>query len=149
MLYKVVRADCEAGRLSALQAIIHDWRQRARRLDPPHLVGAERERAHRAGPVDPHRLAERRSLAIHRVVARRLRRTTAADALHLVWQWRQTGVIAPQYASRWEAILDGTLRQIRLVLTSDDPTARELRQNSPLAGVLSPAERQKILDTIR
>jgi hypothetical protein len=44
--------------------------------------------------------------------------------------------------AEWERILDGRVSD---VLTSSSPRARELRQSTPFAGVLSDEERQQVL----
>ena len=49
----------------------------------------------------------------------------------------------------WEQLLDGPLRQLFDVLASASPRAVELRQNTPFAGVLTPAERAKALAAFR
>lgn len=47
--------------------------------------------------------------------------------------------------SEWERLLDGPVHQVLEILTSPSPRARELRQNSPFAGVLSERERKAVL----
>lgn len=56
---------------------------------------------------------------------------------------------ARTWLSEWAGLLDGPLDELLAVLTSPTPRARELRQNSPFAGVLSDAERQAVLDAAR
>lgn len=46
----------------------------------------------------------------------------------------------------WSRLLDGPLPDVLHALTSPSPRSRELRQNSPFAGVLTEAERQKVLE---
>jgi excisionase family DNA binding protein len=46
----------------------------------------------------------------------------------------------------WERILDGPVSGVLDALTSPSPRARELRQNTPFAGVLSQDERLAILE---
>jgi excisionase family DNA binding protein len=48
----------------------------------------------------------------------------------------------------WDRLLSGPTEEILEALTSRSPRARELRQNSPFAGVLSDAERQEVLATV-
>ena len=45
----------------------------------------------------------------------------------------------------WEKLLDGPIEDILDVLTSQTPRSRELRANSPFAGVLSSEERERAL----
>jgi hypothetical protein len=73
----------------------------------------------------------------------------ANDALHLVWKWRNAGKIHPRYASQWEKLLRQPLPEIRRVISADTPYSRDLRQNSPFAGLLSESERRRILSEIR
>lgn len=46
----------------------------------------------------------------------------------------------------WERLLEGPLTELLTVLTSPSPRSRELRQNSPFAGVLSEEERRRVLE---
>lgn len=54
-----------------------------------------------------------------------------------------------QWLGEWQALLDGPLDELLLTLTSPAPRARELRQNSPFAGVLTDAERAAVLQATR
>ncbi len=45
----------------------------------------------------------------------------------------------------WEKLLDGPVEDVLDVLTSQTPRARELRANSPFAGVLSSEAREQVL----
>lgn len=49
------------------------------------------------------------------------------------------------WLAEWEKLLDGPLDGVLEALTSRAPRARELRQNSPFAGVLTEEERQRVL----
>lgn len=118
-------------------------RERARELDPGGLVPAD------VATPDPHERASRRSLAYHRAIARRLRRSMADEALHRIWAWRDQGRIDARYADRWEQVLRAPVAEIRAILGEDTPAGRDLRQNSPFAGVLSEAERNKIVREVR
>lgn len=70
------------------------------------------------------------------------------DALHLVWKWRDQGKLGARYAERWEEILRRPVAEVRRAITEDSPPGRDLRQNSPFAGMLSEAERRKILEEL-
>jgi excisionase family DNA binding protein len=52
---------------------------------------------------------------------------------------------ARRWLAEWEKLLDGPLDGVLEGLTSRAPRARELRQNSPFAGVLTEEERQQVL----
>ncbi|WP_175442270.1 hypothetical protein [Humibacillus sp. DSM 29435] len=45
----------------------------------------------------------------------------------------------------WEKLLDGSIEDVLDVLTSQTPRSRELRANSPFAGVLRSEDRDKTL----
>jgi hypothetical protein len=141
-LYEAVEAERRSGRRHVLEPGIVEGHRRAERLRPRDLV-------EEAGDTDGHRRAELRSLAYHRALAKRLRRGMADDALRLVWQWRETGQMDDHYANLWEDILRRPLPEIREAITADDQRGRDLRQNSPFAGVLSEPERRRILTEIR
>jgi len=50
-----------------------------------------------------------------------------------------------RWLAEWARLLDGPVRGVLEALTSLSPLARDLRQNSPFAGVLSEEERQRVL----
>lgn len=52
---------------------------------------------------------------------------------------------AAHWLREWRRLLDGPTERILEVLTSPTPWAREMRQNSPFAGVLSDDERMRVL----
>ena len=144
-LYEATERERESGRRTrhVLEPTMVEHRQRAERLEPRALIADE------IGDGRGHHRAERRSLAYHRAVARRLRRGTVEDARQTLWKWRAQGKIAPEYAEQWEIVLRKPIPEIRRILSEDTPSARDLRQNSPFAGVLSEPERRKILEEIR
>lgn len=53
---------------------------------------------------------------------------------------------ARRWLAEWDKLLSGPIERVLDALTSRTPRARELRQNSPFAGVLSEAERHRVLD---
>lgn len=67
-------------------------------------------------------------------------------ALALVRHWSARGSIDPRYAQAWEELLEGPLPSIRKVLEDEGEVARDLRQNSPFAGVLSEPERRIVTE---
>lgn len=143
-LYEAVVRERASGRRGrhTLEPVMQRGRARAHNLHPQELV------ADADGDLDRHRAAELRSLAYHRTLARRLRRSMADEALHLVRHWREIGQLDPHYAEEWERILRGPLPEIRKVLREDNQFARDLRQNSPFAGLLSEPERRRIVAEI-
>jgi hypothetical protein len=99
--------------------------------------------------MEGHERAERRSLTYHRALARRLRRPMVDDALRLIWKWRDQGRIDNRYADQWEQVLALPLAEVRRIIGEDSERGRDLRQNSPFAGVLSEAERRRINAEVR
>lgn len=54
-----------------------------------------------------------------------------------------------QGLTEWRALLERPLTEILSALTSPSPRSRDLRQNTPFAGLLSEEERQQVLTTAR
>jgi hypothetical protein len=73
----------------------------------------------------------------------------STKARHRIWEWREDGRINAGYADQREEVLQRPLPEIRAVLREDSQWASDLRQNSPFAGMLSEAERRKILEAVR
>lgn len=96
-----------------------------------------------------HERAERRALAYHRALGRRLRRSMIDDARYRLWQWQKDAKIDPRYAKQWEEVLGGPVADVRRIIGEDSRKGRDLRQNSPFAGMLSEAERRRILEQVR
>jgi len=96
--------------------------------------------------VDSQRLAERRSLALHRRVADRLLANPAlvATARERVTSWLSAGSPSAFYLSRWDELLRGPLADLIAAMLDDSEAGRELRGASPFAGVVPPRERWRI-----
>jgi hypothetical protein len=71
------------------------------------------------------------------------------DARHRLSQWREEGTIDPRYAARWDDVLSRSVAEVRRLIGEDSEAGRDLRQNSPFAGMLSEAERRRIFDEVR
>lgn len=142
-LYEAVDRERSSGRRRrhVLEPAMSEGRDRARRLRARDLVAD-------AGAEDGHGRAERRSLAYHRALARRLRRPMVDEALRLVWKWRDQGRIDSRYADQWEELLRMPVAEVRRVIGEDSPRGHDLRQNSPFAGMLSEPERRRILEQV-
>jgi hypothetical protein len=56
---------------------------------------------------------------------------------------------AAVWPDQWQRLLDGPLADLLTTLTSPSPAARDLRQNTPFAGVLTDEERERVLQTAR
>ena len=134
-LHEKVEYQRRRGRRHVLEPGISEARDRARRIPPIPLPD----------DADGHNTAELRSLAYHAAVARRLRRGMVDDARRLIWVWLDQGKIDPRHAEQWELVLARPIGEVRRLITEDSERGRDLRQNSPLAGVLSEAERRAIL----
>jgi hypothetical protein len=97
--------------------------------------------------MDPHRLAEERSVAYHSAIAERLRGEPEIldRARQRVRSWIEAGGRQPPfYARRWEEILAGDPEAVAAFLSDRSELATELRQSSPFAGALDPRERWEI-----
>lgn len=94
-----------------------------------------------------HRVAEERSLALHREVARRLeeRPELLEIARARVEAWCREGGAAAPWARRWRELLQGSVAEVTAVITDDSEEARGLRQCSPFAGIIDPRTRWEIL----
>jgi hypothetical protein len=130
-------------------------RRRRHLLEPSFLAGRDRARrlrveelARPANSTMSHSDADRRALAYHQAVGRRLTRAMIEEALHRVWKWREEGKLDPRYAAEWERVLRGPIRSVRRAITEDNPRGRDLRQNSPFPGMLSEPERRRVLAAV-
>jgi hypothetical protein len=94
-----------------------------------------------------HEWIDQRSLALHEAVAARLE---AQPQLLEVARANLKRWLAARPAAalrEWQRLLDSLpLPQLVQLLRSPEEEAVRLRQSSPFAGILSPAERQAILD---
>lgn len=99
--------------------------------------------------VDPHRLAELRSLAYHKVVAERLDEGVRARARAFIAREFAKGTRSEDYLRRWQALLSGPDDELRRALTSDDEASRALRSATPFAGALTPKERWALWRKVR
>lgn len=97
---------------------------------------------------------QRRSLWLSQAVAGKL---TAApeEVLAIAWEnlrqlrAQHTRGQAARWLAEWQQLLQGPVEDVLAVLTSATPHARELRQNSPFAGVLTDSERAAVLAAFR
>ena len=100
--------------------------------------------------MEPHRLAEERSIAYHRAVAARLEREPPllAQARARVHAWLAREA-PPEYARAWDDVLSWSLSRIVAFLVDPGERARELRQSTPFAGAVPPRERWQIWREVR
>jgi hypothetical protein len=126
-------------KLHMLEPVMIEERRRAERLHPQIESPGSARRA------EPHRIAEMRGLAYHRALAPRLRRLMIDRAQQKLRRWERKGRIDPRYARAWEEVFALPIPELRKAIAADDKRGRDLRQNSPLGGLLSEVERRKIL----
>ena len=134
-----------SGDQHPLAAVLHARRRQAERLKPEAVLP---RRYLRSRSKHGHRRAELRSLAYHRAVARRLNSRLIAEARSRLVRWERERHIDPGYAAEWQRVLSWPVPRIRRFISQDSQRARDLRQNSPFAGVLSEREREKILEAV-
>lgn len=145
-LRRRVRREKDSGRnLHTLAPAMAESRRRADQLRIDRNLLAELE----SGPVDRHRLADLRSLAYHQTVAPRLSPTMVTRARVKVDRWERERRIDPRHAAGWKALLDLPLKEVRAAISADDERGHDLRQNSPLAGLISEPERRRILELVK
>jgi hypothetical protein len=99
-----------------------------------------------------HRIIEARSLAMHCLIARKI----SADPSLLVIARRNLAAWAARYGDsvpaaleEWRTLLDRPWPEIAALITDPGESAARLRQSSPFAGVLTPAERRRLYDAFR
>jgi hypothetical protein len=95
-----------------------------------------------------HRTAELHGLAYHRLVAERLDETIVNEARDRLHRWRESERIHPRWADEWERILALPRADIARTISADTRSARELRQTTPFAGVLTEQERRRLVEAI-
>lgn len=144
-LYERVEVVRRSGRrhLHTLEPAMTDARRRAERMRPNLPAAEELESA------DRHRISDLRGLAYHRVIGPRLRRPMIEEAERKVARWEKDGKMDGRHADAWREVFNLPMKEIRKVIGADDPRGRDLRQNSPLAGLISEPERRKILESVR
>ena len=99
-----------------------------------------------------HRIAEARSLALHVLAARRIaaepRLLLKARATLNRWLERY-GNRPPAALREWQRLLDRPWEQVAAKATELSEDAARLRQSSPLATLLTAAERRRVHDAFR
>lgn len=91
---------------------------------------------------------DRRSLALHCLVAEKLRKDPAlfARAAEILAHWRASAQPGTdRWLRQWAELFDGGLSAALEVATEDSERGRALRQSSPLACLLSSRERWNFL----
>ena len=131
---------CQRGELPYSMVGTH---RRIRRSDAEELAG--RAAGNAGGPMTRDQL---RALWLHRAVAGKV----AADPAQILAKAEATArrLIARDPAGapwlrQWLTVIGRGPEPVMRTLVSTDPLARELRANSPFAGVLSASEREAVL----
>jgi hypothetical protein len=138
-LVRAVRERATAGDHHPLGGVLRERRVTAEQLDVDSIVHSLPRSS------DGHRRAERRSLAYHRAVARRLDEDLVERARQRLALWMDERKIDHRYAELWASLLARPLSEIAEEISRDDEVGRDLRQNSPFAGALSEPERRRVL----
>jgi hypothetical protein len=96
-----------------------------------------------------HSRVNERSLAMHRLVAEKLRADPAllGRAMENLHRWQKTEGSPSLTFAEWEGILGGPATQVAQFLEERSERATRLRQSSPFAGILTDAERQAIYES--
>ena len=93
-----------------------------------------------------HLRIDRRSLALHHAVAEKLRAQPERIeiARENLRRWSAGAGRSQPYLDEWRRILDLPLEEILSLMEQDGERMTALRQSSPFAGILEPAERWAI-----
>ncbi|MBV9528724.1 hypothetical protein [Sphingomonas sp.] len=96
-----------------------------------------------------HSRIDARSLAMHRLVAAKLRANPAIldEARDTLRRWQKMDGSPALALSEWENILSAPVAQVSQFLEERSERANRLRQSSPFAGVLTDAERRTIYES--
>ena len=101
--------------------------------------------------MDPHALAQARSLALHRAVWARVE--TEPELLDAVRERLDSWLLDPSkpqpYVRAWRRLVDGPPEELHAALTSEGDDAMALRQATPFAGVIDARERWRIWNDVR
>src|SRR5206468_1754327 len=93
-----------------------------------------------------HRRIDQRSLALHRAIADKLRANPALleIARENLDRWSLANGRSQPYWHAWREILNRPIKDVLELLVEDSERMTALRQATPFAGVLEPAERWAI-----
>lgn len=137
---------CDRGAMPYRKVGSH---RRLRRADVIDILGTSAGQDH-----SPLTRKDRFSLALHCLVATELLRdedavrNRARENLRTLRRADVDGAAA-SYLDAWERLLRGDIESLIAVLTSFEHAARDLRNVTPFAGVVSDAQRRKLIRAIR
>lgn len=126
-----------------LASVLSRRREAAKELD----VGDWGTRRRAVSAPEGHETAELRGRAFHAIVAERLTAAMLEEAAEEVERLVAAGHLHERYAERWRQLLAGSPAEVAAAIVADSQEARDLRQNSPFAGVLNEEERHRIVET--
>jgi hypothetical protein len=95
-----------------------------------------------------HQLIEKRSLALHRLVAQRiLEQPELFDVVKTnIARWKSRLIPQEsQYFNTWQNAVNSGIDAALLIACEDSRKAADMRQSSPFASILSPEERKSFL----
>jgi hypothetical protein len=100
------------------------------------------------GPLTGHRRIDRRSLAMHRAIAAKLRADPSllAIARENLDRWSQRQGRSQPYLDAWRELLNGPLEELLALMVEDSEKMTAMRQSNPFPGILTPRERWAIYD---
>ena len=130
-----------------LARVLRERREQAEQPGESGDSGGAKETS-RPGTRD-HTTAERRSLAYHQLIAARLSEPLVSEARRRLDALVSEGRIHPRYAEAWSDLLARPPAEIDRAIRAEDQDGRDLRQNSPFAGVLNEHERAQIIASVR
>ncbi len=99
-----------------------------------------------SAPLRGHQRIDRRSLELHRAIAAKLREhpERIEIALGNLARWSAMAGHSQPYFNAWREILDRPLDEVLELMVEDSEKMTAMRQATPFAGVLDPAERWAI-----
>jgi hypothetical protein len=103
-----------------------------------------------------HMRIDERSIALHKAVADRIQadprllKIAIKNLKNYLRKYKSDNQNPPDCIIEWDAIFEKkSLDEILKFLVSDDEKAKQLRQSSPFAGILTPQERWQIYEAYR
>jgi DNA relaxase NicK len=96
---------------------------------------------------NPHERLNRRSLALHRAIAARLRQEPrlVQQAIDNLIRWKRSA--DGPWIAEWMQLLNGDREMLLALLEQRSETADRLRQSSPFTGILDATERKRIIES--
>jgi hypothetical protein len=140
LLEELNRGQAEPRKRALADLIRERQRRSEQSVDVDRLLPSKRGRTHRP--------AELQSLAYHRLVAERLNEELIEEVRRRLERWKRDDRVDPRWAARWDRVLAGSADEIAKAISSDSKNARELRQTSPFAGVLTEQERRRLVGAV-